>query len=81
MVVLVALVVDPAAVAAIVAYGVAGVVLLAQLLVVRPRLTRRSDAVLAGGDAPRSHAHHAYIALELIKVIALGACGVLLLSA
>ena len=45
--------------------------LAAQLILVRPRLTRRSNAVLAGEDAPRSHAHHAYIALETIKLIAL----------
>jgi hypothetical protein len=54
--------------------------LAAQLLLIRPRLTRRSDAVLAGQDAPRSHAHYAYIALEAIKVAALLAGGTLLLA-
>lgn len=53
--------------------------LVAQLLFVRPRLTRRSDTVLAGQDAPRSHAHYAYVALEAAKVIALLVGGILLL--
>lgn len=56
------------------------VMLAAQLLLVRPRLTRRSDAVLAGQDAPRSHAHYTYIALEAAKVIALLVGGILLLA-
>ncbi|HEY2795285.1 MAG TPA: hypothetical protein VGJ28_23195 [Micromonosporaceae bacterium] len=51
-----------------------------QLIVVRPRLTRRSNAVLAGADAPRSHVHHAYVVLELLKAAALIAAGVLLLQ-
>jgi hypothetical protein len=51
-----------------------------QLIFIRRSLTRRSDAVLAGQDAPRSHAHHAYIALETVKVIALLAGGILLLA-
>jgi hypothetical protein len=60
---------------------VAAVVLLAaQLLLVRPRLARRSDAVLGGQDAPRSRAHYAYVALEGAKVIALLAGGILLLA-
>lgn len=74
-------------VAASVAAAVAIAVLPAQLALVRPRLTRRSDAVLtrrsdavpAGADAPRSRAHLAYLALELVKVLALVAGGVLLL--
>ena len=56
------------------------VILVAQLLLVRPRLARRSDAVLAGRDAPRSHAHYAYVALEGAKVIALLVGGILLLA-
>jgi hypothetical protein len=56
------------------------VLLVAQLLLVRPRLTRRSDAVLTGEDAPRSHAHYAYVALETAKVIALLVGGILLLA-
>ena len=44
-----------------VAAAVAVVTLLVQVLVVRPRLSRRSDAVLAGGEGPRSRAHWAYV--------------------
>ncbi|MDF3307030.1 hypothetical protein [Rhodococcus sp. T2V] len=55
-------------------------VLVVQLVGVRPRLTRRSDRVLAGEDVPRSHAHYVYIALEVVKVVALFATGVLLLG-
>jgi hypothetical protein len=51
-----------------------------QLAAVRPRLTRRSDAVLSGADAPRSRSHLAYIALEGIKVLALAASGIALLA-
>jgi hypothetical protein len=56
------------------------VMLIAQLLLVRPRLARRSDAVLAGQDAARSRAHYAYVALEGAKVIALLVGGILLLT-
>ncbi len=81
VIVIVALVLDPPATAATVALAVAVVGLAGQLLVVRPRLTRRSDAVLAGNDdLPHSRAHHAYVAIEAIKVLALLAGGVLLLS-
>lgn len=54
-------------------------VLVAQLCLVRPRLTRRSDRILAGEDAPRSGSHHAYVVLEVVKVTALLTTGVLLL--
>jgi hypothetical protein len=64
-----------------VAAAVAVITLLAQVLAVRPRLTRRSDAVLAGGEGPRSHAHWAYVAPEIAKVIALLIAGVSLLTA
>jgi len=62
--------------------AVAIAVLFVQLAAVRPLLTRRSDRVLAGedADAPRSHAHYAYVAFELIKVAALLATGIFLLS-
>ena len=61
--------------------AVAAAVLLAvQLVVVRPRLNRRSAAVLAGQDAPRSRAHHAYIGLEALKLAALVALGATLLA-
>jgi hypothetical protein len=58
--------------------AVAIAALAVQLIFIRRSLTRRSDAVLAGQDAPRSHAHHAYIALETVKVIALLSGGILL---
>ena len=56
------------------------VLLAVQLLVVRPRLNRRSARVLAGQDAPRSRAHHAYIGLEALKLAALVALGATLLA-
>ncbi|BCJ32340.1 hypothetical protein [Actinocatenispora sera] len=58
----------------------AAILLVAQLALVRPRLTRRSNAVLAGADVPRSHAHYAYVALESAKVIALLVGGALTLA-
>ncbi|MFD0805189.1 hypothetical protein ACFQ0K_03755 [Nocardioides caeni] len=68
-----------------VALGVAVVVLLLQLVAIRPALGRRSDAVLAGttGDAtgPSSHAHLWYVAAEVVKVLALAVGGVLLFQA
>jgi hypothetical protein len=78
VILVVALAVDPLDAGGLVVLLVAVVILLAQLVAVRPRLTRRSDAVLAGADAPRSRAHHVYIALESLKVIALLAGGILL---
>ncbi|MBV8929376.1 MAG: hypothetical protein JO152_09650 [Mycobacteriaceae bacterium] len=51
-----------------------------QLLVVRRWLNRRSEAVLAGSEGPRSRAHFAYIAVEVVKVAALIATGALLLA-
>jgi hypothetical protein len=65
---------------AVVAAAVAVAVLLVQLLAVRPALSRRSDRVLAGEDAPRSHAHYAYVGLEVAKVAGLLVAGVLLLG-
>jgi hypothetical protein len=55
-------------------------VLIGQVAVVRPALSRRSDRVLAGEDVPRSHGHYWYVALEGVKVIALLATGILLLA-
>lgn len=63
------------------ALGVAVTVLAIQSLLVRPRLRRRSDAVLAaavepaGGMLARSHAHYAYAGLEVVKVAALLTAG------
>jgi hypothetical protein len=56
------------------------VLLLAQLAVVRPRLNRRSDRVLAGEELPRSRSHLWYVALEILKAAALIALGVGLLA-
>lgn len=70
----------PSRAGAIVALVAAAAVLVVQLLLVRPRLARRSNAVLAGKEAPRSHAHHAYIALEAVKVVTLVVGGTLLLT-
>lgn len=70
--------------AALPALGVAISVLAIQSLLVRPRLRRRADAVLAaaaqppGGMIERSQAHYAYAGLELVKVAALLAAGVAL---
>jgi hypothetical protein len=55
--------------------------LLAQTILVRPLLTRQTSAVLDGDEPRRSRAHFAYVALELVKVIALGWTGVLLVGA
>ncbi|MFH8935524.1 hypothetical protein [Streptomyces griseosporeus] len=56
-------------------------VLLLQLGVVRPRLNRRSDRVLAGEDLPRSRIHLTYVAFEAVKVVLLLALGVSVLAA
>jgi hypothetical protein len=66
----------------VVAILAAVVVLAVQLVAVRPSLTRRSDAVLAGEEGrERSRGHYAYVGLELIKAIALLVSGILLLAA
>ncbi len=69
----------PARAAAAAAVAVA--VLAAQLVVIRPRLSRRSARILAGEEAPRSRTHVAYIVGEAAKVLALVTTGVLLLVA
>ncbi len=61
-------------------FAIAFGALIIQLAGVRPRLTRRSDAVLAGENAPRSHAHYVYVAFEVVKLVALMVGGILLLS-
>jgi hypothetical protein len=61
--------------------AVAVVVLLAvQVGVVRRRLSRRSDRVLAGEQLPRSRGHLAYVAFEVAKVALLVALGTALLA-
>ncbi|MFI0516633.1 hypothetical protein ACH3Y9_01830 [Streptomyces sp. WSLK1-5] len=67
--------------AGVLAWTVAVMVLLVgQLAVVRPRLNRRSDRVLAGEDLPRSRGHLVYVAFEIAKVLALIGLGVTLLA-
>ncbi|ORW85982.1 hypothetical protein AWB92_26390 [Mycobacterium sp. IEC1808] len=63
------------------AFAVAVAALAIQLIAVRPALTRRSDAVLAGSEGPRSRAHYGYIGLEAVKAVALLVAGILLLTA
>jgi len=58
---------------------VAAAMLVAQIVAVRPALTRRSDRVLAGSDGPRSRAHYVYVGLELVKVVSLVVAGASLL--
>ena len=77
----VAALVDPPPTGVVVAGSVAVLVLVAQLGWVRPRLTRRSDLVLAGQEAPRSSGHVVYVALEVVKVLALVVAGASLLAA
>jgi hypothetical protein len=55
--------------------------LLTQTIAVRPLLGRRSTAVLEGDEGRRSRAHFVYVALELVKVIALVWTGVQLIGA
>ena len=87
---LIAIAADPPSSAATVAVGVVVAALATQLLTVRPALSRRSDAVLAAsapaftapaGSARRSRTHYGYVALELVKVVALIIGGVALLAA
>jgi hypothetical protein len=68
----------PAGAAAVLAVAFAAFAL--QMGIVRPRLNRRSDQVLAGLDAPRSRGHYVYIGLETIKALALATGGILLLN-
>ena len=63
-----------------VAITVAAGALLLQLVVVRPLLSRRTTEVLAGDEGPRSRAHDAYVALELVKVAALVVAGIAVLG-
>ncbi|MGY4712914.1 hypothetical protein ACXDF8_25765 [Mycolicibacterium sp. CBM1] len=82
-IVVVALVAGTPTIAVIVAALVAIGALLAQVIGVRPYLTRRSDAVLADAaqaEVGRSRAHYVYVVFEIVKVVALLASGVLLLN-
>lgn len=66
------------------AFVIAIAALAVQLLAVRPKLTQRSDAVLAAipGQAPigRSRVHYVYVALEAVKIVGLLTGGILLLA-
>jgi hypothetical protein len=55
--------------------GVADVLLLAQVLWLRPRLDRRAVLIIEGGEAPHSSLHLGYIALEVAKVVLLPVIG------
>ncbi|KAA8957059.1 hypothetical protein [Mycobacterium sp.] len=79
-VLLVAAVAGPPGPVVTAAFVVAFAALGLQVGAVRPRLTRRSEQVLAGLDAPRSGAHHGYVGLEVVKVLALVVAGIALLS-
>jgi len=84
VVVVVAVVTHPPGRLALAAISVAVTMLLLQSLFVRPRLRRRSDAVLAAPAAPpggmreRSQAHYAYAGLEVVKVVGLLTAGTVL---
>jgi hypothetical protein len=78
--IIVSLTVAQSAVGIWVAVAIAAVALLIQVLAVRPVLSRRSDATLAGAEGPRSHAHWVYVGLEIVKVVAVFIAGVLLLA-
>lgn len=64
-------------------FAMAATALVLQLVAVRPRLARRSDAVLVaaphGDGQPRSRVHYAYVGLELIKTVGLVTAGIALL--
>ena len=60
--------------------AVVSLLLATQLVVIRPRLNRRSDQILTGADLPRSRTHLYYVALETAKAIALISLGASLLA-
>ncbi|OLT92845.1 hypothetical protein [Mycobacterium syngnathidarum] len=70
--------------ATIAVFAIAVAALAVQLIAVRPKLTQRSNAVLAVAPGQevhgRSQAHYVYVAFELIKVVALLTGGVLLFA-
>jgi hypothetical protein len=80
IVILVSVIAWPPPARVITALAVAGGALTLQIVGVRPGLTRRTDQVLAGLEAPQTKGHHVYVALEVIKVLALTVGGTLLLS-
>ncbi|MDX3866502.1 hypothetical protein ACKI1J_17175 [Streptomyces scabiei] len=79
-VVVVAAVVGNAPAAVTLLAVVAAGLLLGQLTVIRPRLNRRSDLVLAGEDLPRSRGHLHYVIAEIAKVVLLIGLGISVLA-
>jgi hypothetical protein len=75
------MVAGPTPVRIIAALSVAVAALAVQLVGLRPKLTRRTDLVLAGLNVPRSRSHYIYVGSEAVKVVALLVAGILLLSA
>lgn len=63
-----------------VAFAIPAAMLVVQLIAVRPALSWRTDAVLAGHEGPRSHAHLAYVACEVVKIAGLIWLGISLLG-
>jgi hypothetical protein len=57
--------------------GVAWACLSIQIAALRARLDRRAAVIVAGGQVAPSRLHVAYIALEVVKVLALVAAGAL----
>lgn len=57
------------------------VILAGQLIVIQPRLNRRTDRVLGGHNPPRSTMHLYYVGFEAAKVLTLVALGICLLVA
>jgi len=64
----------------VVGVALAVTVLVVQVAMVRPVLTRRSDRALAGESPPRSRAHYWYVGLELVKLVALPTTGVMVMN-
>jgi hypothetical protein len=79
-VLVIAVIVDVPATRIAVSMVMAVVALAVQVVLVRPVLTRRSNRVLAGEDAPRSTAHYWYLSLEVAKLAALLTSGAWLLN-
>ena len=59
---------------------VAVAALLVQTVLLRPMLSKRTEAVLAGEERRRSVVHYFYIGFDVVKVVALITAGVLLLD-
>ena len=71
---------DAVGTTAVTGCAIAVAALIGELALVRPRLKRRSDLVLAGHTGTRSRAHYAYVAFEVVKVLGLIVGGAALLA-